>query len=66
MHSLVMSACSRDLIVTLLVVQLIGTVFLDSELSTCFLMLLILLYSHMKCLSVECNTCYASYYILGG
>ena len=36
MHSLVMSACSYDLIVTLLVVYLIGTWFLDGELSTCF------------------------------
>ena len=32
---LVMSACSRDLIVTSLVVKLTGALFLDSELSTC-------------------------------
>ena len=35
MHSLVMSPCSHDLIVTSLVVKLIGAWFLDSELSTC-------------------------------
>ena len=35
MHSLVMSSCSRDLIVLSLVVKLIGTWFLVSEVSTC-------------------------------
>ena len=36
MHSLVMSSCSRDLIVMSLVVYLIGACFLDSKLSTCY------------------------------
>ena len=36
MHSLVMSPCSRDLIVMSLVAKLIGAWFLDSERSTCF------------------------------
>ena len=35
MHSLVMSPYSCDLIVMSLVVKLIGTWFLDSDLSTC-------------------------------
>ena len=38
MHSLVMSSHSHDLIVTL-VVKLIGAWFLDSELSTCFVLI---------------------------
>ena len=37
MHLLVTSLCSHDLIVMSLVVKLIGTWFLDSELSTCCL-----------------------------
>ena len=35
MHFLVMGPCSHDLIVMSLVVKLIGTWFLDSDLSTC-------------------------------
>ena len=36
MKFLLMSPCSCDLIVTLLVVRLMSTWFLESELSTCF------------------------------
>ena len=39
MHSLVMSPHSHDLIVTSFVVKLIGAWFLDSELSTCFVLI---------------------------
>ena len=42
MHSLVMSPCSCDLIVTLLVVKLIGAWFLDSKLSTWYVSIPIL------------------------
>ena len=54
MRSLVMSPCSHDLIVTSLVVKLIGTWFLDSELSTC-LELKKLPTCMKKCFSEESN-----------